>query len=339
MTYQERKKLYEDIIDEISKVVKKTLNEYLPSNKEDVIEAIDDNMFSSQKERLEHALDNIYKRAEATIKNLSKEQINNMCTDILGHAHMVNAIIPKTRVDEMFRNTEEFQESFIDFKQRLEGVCNLGDWQVEIADVFNNGNALAFMKQLMPADASSQYIISVIVPDINQNIPFLKEFMEENGYYLLRCFQGEDYISMNNKQLGLTKMSVICFAQKRPVNLMKLVKQYPYLYHVTDSRNMDLIKKYGLVARSRNSEYDITNEDIHYPARTYFFVDSNDEKAVSYARRNMLPGNYHLLRINTSDLQNDDAVYSDPLIGRNAVYIETDISPKLISDVKTFLIR
>lgn len=234
-------------------------------------------------------------------------------------------------MNEMFNNTKEFKESFEEFKNRLTGVFNLADWQVEISNIFHNGNALA--RTTYPFNKN---IYTVIVPQLNKNIPYLIDFMDKNGYYYIRSFVGEDVESLEDSNSRDVHMAVILFAQKKPANIMKWVQQYPYLYHVTSFRNMSFINKFGLIPRKRESEYIIDVDDIHYPERTYFYCGMNENEAISYASRDMFSGRYVLLKVNVKDLSDDMPVYSDPLLGGNAVYVEQSINPELIETVRTF---
>ena len=164
-------------------------------------------MPTTHNKSIQNALDNIRQRAEHIVGNLTEKHIRNMCTDILGHAQMVSSIIPKTRFDEMFRNAEGTHEPLSDFRQRMTGVCNFRDWQIEIADVSDNGKPLTFMKQLVEDDG--RHIISVIVPNENRNTEFVREFMEENRYVLLREYEIETGKPANNMN-----MTVMCFSLK-----------------------------------------------------------------------------------------------------------------------------
>ena len=163
--------------------------------------------------------------------------------------------------------------------------------------------------------------------------------MEDNGYYFIRCFIGEDSLELERSDSKTVRMAEIFFAQKQPANILKWARQYKYFYHVTPSRNMSFIRKYGLVPQKRESEFNITNEEIHYPERTYFFCSDDDETAIEYAMMDMMSGNYHLLKIDIKNFPESIPVYSDPLLGGNAVYIEQTIEPDLIEDLGNFEIN
>ena len=190
---------------------------------------------------------------------------------------------------------------------------------------------MAFAKHLL--SDSELRIISTIIPDMNNNLQFLIDFMTQNGYYMIRCYAGEDVVRIDSPEPQYAKMINVCFAARKPDDISSIVRSGRYLYHVTSEANVRSIMQDGLLIQRRESPYDVRNEDIHYPARTYFYFGMSPQEAVDYAKADMLPGKYHVLQIDAARLPENCPVYYDPLLYGNAVYLESDIPAQFIEDI------
>lgn len=330
MNQKLRDRLLEAIMEKITPIVEQYITEYGYDESDDY-DYDESTMFSYNIMKLNDELDEIKNQVNKKLRTITKKEADSLCLDCAANAKILRTMLPVGRMNEIFNSTEEFKKSFKEFQQRLKGIFNLADWQVEVADVFRNGNALA--RTTYPVN---RRIYTVIIPQLNKNIPHLIDFMDKNGYYYIRSFVGEDVESLEDSNSKVIPMAVILFAQKKPADIKEWAKQYPYLYHVTSFRNMDYINKFGLIPQERKSDYDVRDYSIHYPERTYFYCGTDESEAIEYAKRDMMGGRYQLLRIKVEDLLENVPIYSDPLLGGNAVYIEEKIAPELIENVKTF---
>lgn len=161
--------------------------------------------------------------------------------------------------------------------------------------------------------------------------------MDSNGYYLIRCQIGNDVVSYSDGS-KTALMANMCFARKVPVDISSFVKQKPYMFHVTPFNKLAGIQKSGLVPTPRISEINIMNQDIHYPARTYFFLGDDNRKAIDYAKYDMPKGKYVLLQVDTDRLPDGLPVYLDPLLNDMAIYVEYTIPPEDINIICEFYV-
>ena len=311
----------------------------------------DQQMFMKEQEQLDVSLDKLYQHFNDTVSHLTQDEVDHMYIDYAERYQTCCNTFPKTsleemfgaysdrrhHLDEVFSNEKEFRMEFSKIKNTLVNTFGMYEPYVELYDPFGHGT-LAFIKQPIDDRLSDRVIISTIVPVINRNISFLTEFMDANGYYLIRCAFGDDVVHYSSD--GRTAlMANMCFARKQPVDISKIIASALYLYHVTPESKVSHIMNSGLVPKSRMSAYSILNTDIHYPARTYFFCGGADEEAISYAKKDMPPGRYHLLRVNTSDLSPELPIYPDPLLSGSAIYLEFVIPTRYITDVCTFTVN
>lgn len=329
MTESERKEIYDSIMTEVmekvSPIIRRCIDQYDYREPE---------MFLNNAIDLYDKLEDFKKQLDDVILSITPKQFNEMCLDFKDRSAFMRRMFPQKVVNEIFNNTKEFKESFAELKKKLGVGLGIEDWQVQIANPFHNGNALARMTYPI-----GNQIYGIIIPKLNKNIPYLVDYMDRNGYYLIRCFSGSDAVNLDDPDSESIPMAEIMFAQKKPANIIEWVKQYPYLYHVTPASNMGVIWKYGLMMRKRESVYDIKNWDIHYPDRVYFICGEKEQDALDYAISDMVGGLYHLLRIDINKIPANIKVYSDPLLGENAVYVEQNIKPELIEDVCEFEIN
>ena len=342
LTYQQKRSLYESIMQQIAPVVKSSIEQFCSQD--------DCQMFVKEQEQLDTEFEKIYKHFNETISHLTQEEIDHMCVDYAERYQTCCSTFPKTTIqemfgaytdenkrhlDEVFDNEMKFKSEFSKIKKTLVNTFGMYEPYVELYNPFGHGT-LAFIKQPVDSKLSDRTIISTIVPVINRNLPFLIEFMNANGYYLIRCSLGEDVV--HYPEGGTTLMANMCFARKQPVDVSKIVATATYLYHVTLENKVNQIMSNGLVPKARVSSYSILNTDIHYPARTYFFCGDSDEKAIAYAKKDMRLGKYHLLRVDTKDLSKGLPVYPDPLLSGAAVYLEFVIPARYITDVRGFVV-
>ena len=263
--------------------------------------------------------------------------MREVCVDYVSRVQSLKAILPKTSLDEVFNSLDEFRKDFDSIRSQLRKVLGLKNWQVDMSDPFDHGDSLAFAKAIVDdRNFSNQYIISTIVPVINNNMKYIIDFMDKNGYYFIRCYLGEDYIKLDEPNLGSACMANLCFAKKWPADISPYVRQYPYLYHAIPEKMMPSVRKYGLIPHARICDINILNSEIHYPERTYFFYGMSGFEAVRYAKDNMLPGKYRLLRVNVSDIAQGTKIYCDPLVGGKAIYVEFEIPYDYISEEASF---
>ena len=342
LTYQQKRSLYESIMQQIAPVVKSSIEQFCSQD--------DCQMFVKEQEQLDTEFEKIYKHFNETISHLTQEEIDHMCVDYAERYQMCCSTFPKTTIqemfgaytdekkrhlDEVFDNEMEFKLEFSKIKKTLVNTFGMYEPYVELYNPFGHGT-LAFIKQPVDSKLSDRTIISTIVPVINRNLPFLIDFMNANGYYLIRCSLGEDVV--HYPEGGTTLMANMCFARKHPVDVSKIVSTATYLYHITPENKVNQIMSNGLVPKARVSSYSILNTDIHYPARTYFFCGDSDEEAIAYAKKDMRPGKYHLLRVDIKDLSKGLPVYPDPLLSGAAVYLEFVIPARYITDVRCFVV-
>lgn len=342
LTYQQKRSLYESIMQQIAPIVKSSIEQFCSQD--------DCQMFVKEQEQLDAELDKIYQNFNETVSHLTQEEIVHMCVDYSERYQTCCSTFPKTTIqemfgaysdekkrhlDEVFDNERDFQLEFSKIKKTLVNTFGMYEAYVELYNPFGHGT-LAFIKQPIDSKLSDRTIISTIVPAINRNLPFLIDFMDDNGYYLIRCSLGEDVVRYPDG--GTTLMANMCFVRKKPVDISKLVANATYLYHVTPESKVNHIMNNGLVPKARMSSYSILNTDIHYPSRTYFFCGDSDEEAIAYAKKDMRPGKYHLLRVETKDLSEGLPVYPDPLLGGLAVYLEFVIPSRYIKDVRDFTV-
>ena len=251
MTNQEKRQLFEDIMRELAPLVKTNIERYCASN--------NDVMFYKEQKRLDNILKKIYARFNENVENLTEEEIKEMCVDYLDRYQTCSSLCPKStvedifgnyrggeRLNEVFNKIEDFEMSFDDIKSTLTRTFGMREAYVELFDPTNHGT-LAFIKQPVDRTVGDNYIISTIVPVINKNLNVLVDFMDANGYYLIRCMLGNDVIRYGTNEQ--TFMANLCFARKVPVDISGFVKMKKYLFHVTPDSNMKTIGAQGLVPR------------------------------------------------------------------------------------------
>ena len=158
MTYQEKKDIYESLMSSIAPAIEKAISEYYY---EDTV------MFAKNFMSINNQLIKIKERLDQKIENLTQEEIDDMCLNCLSHAHAIHSISSQRILDETFKNSEEFKESFENLKKRLGTAFGLVDWQVDINNVFRNGNALARTYYKIDNNVTRLQIYSIIVPAIN----------------------------------------------------------------------------------------------------------------------------------------------------------------------------
>lgn len=325
MTKEEKDSLYEAIMRELSPIVKNKISQISDASTE---------MFYKEFQELDNKLEKLYEHFNYKMSHLTQEQIGNMTKDFFSRYQSIRHTFPKYSVNEIFNSQIEFEHSFEQIKDKLKTATGLKEWQIELVDFFSHNEPIAFIKQQAP-----QNLIATVIPIINDNILFINEFMEKNGYYLIRHFHGKDVISLNDPYQKEAYMVTLLFVQKITADISRDVHTCDYLYHIVPEKHMASIRKHGLIPKARTNIFDIRLKDaIHYPERIYFFCGKSPLLALHYAKDSMPSGTYRLLRVKTSNINPELPIYCDPLIKDNAVYVEFNIPYNFIEELDEFVI-
>ena len=126
MTYENKKMLFESIMKDIAKYVKKKLNDFSSSTL-NPFEAVDDF---------------VTKFVHTTNKKLSlrtKEEIENLFSiDFVKRAASINRITHHPALKEDF-TVDSFNEKFADVQKRLKILFDISDWEISVVDNFGTG--------------------------------------------------------------------------------------------------------------------------------------------------------------------------------------------------------
>lgn len=199
----------------------------------------------------------------------------------------------------------------------------LMDEQVEIRKISTNDGNVDLITIIIPKNSTKDYI-----GDITHE-------METCGYFQSQKMQ---------PYCGGNVYGVLVFEPKYSNNIStKIRESCHYLYHCTDSVNINKILKKGLVPRSNNTLFmfpdriyafkgdTLTQEQIEIMCRIQ--MKHNDD--VLWKKNPIEKLEYYLLTIDISKIPQNVKLYSDPL-SNDAVFTNDNIPPSAIINVQPF---
>lgn len=202
----------------------------------------------------------------------------------------------------------------------------LMDEQVEIRRISANEGDVDLITIIIPKNSTKDYI-----GDITHE-------METCGYF--RSQEMQPYCGGN-------VYGVLVFEPKYSNNIStKIRESCHYLYHCTDSVNINKILKKGLIPRSNNALF-------MFPDRIYAFkgdvltqeqieimyqIQMKHNEDISGTKNPIEKLEYYLLTIDINKIPQDVKLYSDPL-SKGAVFTNDNIPPSAIVDVQPFTLR
>jgi len=147
----------------------------------------------------DEAFDNIERDFNEKISKLTLSDINNMCFDYFGWYQSIMQILPKYSINDTYTNNEDFKYNFEKIKYKLINVIGFQLWQIELRDAFNYNEPLTFTKQNFESIIiNKHYILSIIIPTVNNNVRFITDYMEQNGYYDIKSMLNKTVISYDD---------------------------------------------------------------------------------------------------------------------------------------------
>lgn len=129
----------------------------------------------------------------------------------------------------------------------------------------------------------------------------------------------------------------VYFEQKYSKNVTNDVYKYDKVYHLTKSKYVDKILKYGLVPKTRKGKY---KKNDYHPDRIYFLRGDIDKRTIKIYQGQLLASS--LIIVDLKKLKDDYNTtlkfYKDPQsVESYAVYIDSNIRPEVlkVSDINT----
>lgn len=160
----------------------------------------------------------------------------------------------------------------------------------------------------------------IIVPDLNNNVEIIEKEMNANGYYKIR-----ESIQKDNQSMRWMRL---IFDPIKQDSITEQIKSHcSVLYHYSELKNDDNIKKYGILARNEGRVYTY-NEN-----RVYLFPEKNIETHKKMMRNIMsnrmknnpdFDNNLMQYTILVDKLPDDIEFYEDPH-GRGCIYTKSNI--------------
>lgn len=129
----------------------------------------------------------------------------------------------------------------------------------------------------------------------------------------------------------------VYFEQKYSKNVTNDVYKYDKVYHLTKSKYVDKILKYGLVPKTRKGKY---KKNDYHPDRIYLLRGDIDKRTIKTYQGQLLASS--LIIVDLKKLKDDYNTtlkfYKDPQsVESYAVYIDSNIRPEVlkVSDINT----
>jgi len=273
-----------------------------------------DYQFVHENDRLDRFFSRYEKYIWYSLSCISKEDIQS-----------ANLLINESfDISEAFTSQPEFKKA-IDaeiLKTKLINKYKLKDWQCEV----DGPDDLDFKVPFLRMDFNDQSFFRVHLPEIDENVQIITNYMERNGYHLIR--------KIHTTVSGCGLVVVIYAPVKQNRCDEELRREHMFLYHVTPTDNEDSIIDDGFVPHARNSK----NSDIYYPERTYFFTEDTLDDAYAYMNEIVSGGitRITLLVLELKLIPDNIPFYYDPLLGKKAVYTTVFVSSDAVVDVKQY---
>ena len=170
------------------------------------------------------------------------------------------------------------------------------------------------------------YLITCL---IGENDKLIEDDMDKLGYYLSNV---GDTVFVNGNKFHVLQFEP--YSQYQEDETENIIKNNEYLYHWTPEYALNDILKNGLIP-------DCKNDLLKFPPRVYLILDNvtDDYKDIlgyqlfTHNKNPNNDGNYILLKIDISKLNNDNKFYYDPnsSIG---IYTEDKINIEAIEPIK-----
>lgn len=308
----DKRKLYEKIMTDISKVVKRRIKEYAVRLPDDII--------SQTEDAIDRYVIDYGQKAMKIISELNpEERMRFMQLDVYEAAWFYAfSRYGKTALNEVKSPSIVFDAK--NTAEELKNYFDLDDFQVEVNDQFK----LNLPNIIIKKEEQFHQNIMVVIPKLERNLNEIREFMRLHGYTLIRRYvpYAEDF----------RQIYVLFFT---PIERIDVAKDFQdvqqKLYHVTGKEYRKSIKEKGLIPKAR---YGLFNQEdgIEYPERVFLFTDKDYAEEM---RANAKQRGYDcdIYAFNVSDIARRFPMFYDPLYGKIAIYVEKTISPELIEEI------
>lgn len=273
-----------------------------------------DYQFASENDSLDRFFSRYEKYIWSSLSGISREDIQSANVPI-NDSFDIREAFTSHPVFKKAIDTEILKTKLID-------RYKLKDWQCEVDRPDEFDFEVPFIKMYVKVHS----FFRVHLPEIDENVQIITNYMERNGYHLIRK------IHTTVSECGLVVVIYAPVKQNRCDE--ELRREHMFLYHVTPADNEDSILDDGFVPHARNSK----NSDIYYPERTYFFTEDTLESAYAYMNEMVSGGvtRITLLVLELKLIPDNIPFYYDPLLGKKAVYTTMFVSSDAVVDVKQY---
>ena len=315
MNYQERKALYENVMRDIAKMVKQKIKDFAGST-ENQFRAIDNFVMT-----LVHKWNN-------QVKNeVSPDDVEHLFdVDFSERAASVSRMTHHPSLKEDF-SVESFNTKFADVQKHLKILYDISDWQISVVDNFDTGQNDVNIVTVY----DSAVTVDIVIANIEHNVNVLNDFMQRNGYFLIRKIEAS--VPFREVKKGNLVHLVYTPIVRKDVS-SDVRHENSLLLHMTSEENLESIKRNGLTPRERTGLKGIT-----YPARIYLFTERAEQEEWFSMYQYQLSeekedsGRYVVIEVDLNKLPDSIKMFYDPLIGRDAVYVEDTIRPEGFGDI------
>ena len=247
---------------------------------------------------------------------MSDDEIIDACYDYETYKPLFFKFAPE-RVYE-----SKFVEDLEELKRQLSAKYGLKDWQIGVADFNDVGVEQAALIYKHPN------ALELIIPDVGKNLLIIDRFMDARGYKLIvREIE-------NKPEIPETIVHLIYVPKIQNDVRADIVKDDNILYHLAPKSKVELIKKNGLMPRSREGK-----GNIFYEPRIYFFKSNTPRRFMKeYAIKTLSPESgeteYYRICIDIDKLADYVKFYYDPLLSKQSVFTTYAIPADAIDSIE-----
>lgn len=308
-----KKELYETVIKDIAKVIKRKIEEYASERSCDIISQTDD------------AIDNFIidygKKVMKIISNLSqKERMRFMQQDLQEAAWFYAfARHGKMSLNEVSKTTSKIFDAE-ETADELKSYFKLEDFQVRVMDQYE----LNLPNIIIQKEEIFHQQILVTIPKVEDNLNEIREFMRLHGYALIRRYVPYATDARQIYILFFTPIERIDVSEE-------FLDEQKYLYHVSSKDYRESITKNGLLPKARYGLFD-QEDGIEYPERVFLFTSR--DYAEDMREDSNQKGYYcDIYKFKASEIAKQFHMFYDPLYGKIAIYVEKTVPPELIEEI------
>lgn len=253
---------------------------------------------------------------------------------------MITKISTYKLFENLFKIEQKLEEGLIlthDIHKSKKALDNIFDFDnLSYTEIINNKIYVYLNNENSKIDINTFANFLILINNLGYYVAKLNLYNQYNNKYSMSLDKFKENYFNSNSFLNIKKMEIIIEPKYDITHKLKSNT----LYHVTEERYLDRIKKYGLILKSKNTRSE-------YPERIYLVYNIDDANHYIKNKKNYYlynnkfyntkdkfqETNFITLKIELPE-DNDLIFYEDPNFKDKGIYTYDNINPKYIKIIK-----